>query len=464
MAGREELINLYIEKNETPNAPNPYVMLPTPGYATVVTVAEGPIRGTVTADGRDFFVAGFAFYELNADDTATLRGTLAADTNPATLCWNGPAGGQLFLTSGDVGYNYDLATNTLTTVLLSGATMGSFLDGFFLALDAATGTLQISDLLDGLVWDPTQIAQRTQGADPWICMTVIHTEIWLIGSRTGEVWQNVGAFPFPFAPIQGAYFEQGIAAPFSAIRDVAPLLWVSENAQGGRMLLIANGYDGTRVSTHGVENPLESYTAAQIAAAQAMGFQIGGHTFYQVNFSDASTWVFDVTEGAWGRWLHWDHATSTWQTSRVMNHLYTGGRHLVGDTATGTLYEMSSTVFTDVSGSIMLRERMPARLANAEQDRIYVSEIQLVCDVGVGLSGTGPNADPMAMLQTSRDAGRTWTPERWSSLGPIGAYDTRVKWTRCGQARNRVDRFRFSAAVPFRVSAAVIRFDEESAA
>ncbi|MES2531837.1 MAG: hypothetical protein V4636_12425 [Pseudomonadota bacterium] len=455
MAARERLINLYIEKNETPNAPTSYCLLPTPGFTAVVTVAEGPIRGTGTAGTRTFFVAGFALYELNSDDTATLRGTLAADANPATLCWNGPAGDQLFITSGDLGYILDIASNVLSTVLLSGAAMGSFLDGFFLALDAATGTLQISDLLDGLVWDPSQIAQRTQGADPWVCLTVIHTEIWLMGSLTSEVWQNVGAFPFPFAPIQGAFLEQGIAAPFSATRDVAPLLWVNQNVQGARMILIAEGYDGRRISTHGVEAPIGTYDEADVAAAQSMGFQIGGHTFYAVTFPDAGTWLYDVTEGAWSEWLFWNHATSTWEPARVMHHLYVGGRHLVGDTATGTIHEMSLTVYTDVDGEILLRERMPPRVSD-DQKWISIPEIQLVCDVGVGLSGSGPNADPQAMLQTSRDAGRTWGTERWASLGPIGAYNTRVRWLRCGQARNRQDRFRFSAAVPFRVSDAVV--------
>ncbi len=60
------------------------------------------------------------------------------------------------------------------------------------------------------------------------------------------------------------------------------------------------------------------------------------------------------------------------------------------------------------------------------------------------------------MLQTSRDAGKTWGPERWASMGRLGAYATRVFWTQCGQARNRVDRFVFSAAVPIKITGAEI--------
>jgi len=32
MAVSERLVNLMIEKNETPNAPSPYCLLPTPGF------------------------------------------------------------------------------------------------------------------------------------------------------------------------------------------------------------------------------------------------------------------------------------------------------------------------------------------------------------------------------------------------------------------------------------------------
>jgi hypothetical protein len=54
------------------------------------------------------------------------------------------------------------------------------------------------------------------------------------------------------------------------------------------------------------------------------------------------------------------------------------------------------------------------------------------------------------MRQTSKDGGQTWSNEQWASAGPIGAYDTRVRWTQCGQARNRVDRFIDTDPVPSR--------------
>jgi hypothetical protein len=186
-----------------------------------------------------------------------------------------------------------------------------------------------------------------------------------------------------------------------------------------------------------------------------MGFQLGGHTFYSLTFPNHGTWLYDTTSGAWSEWLYWNHLTSTWEPIRIGNHVHVGGRHIVGDRATGTLYRMGLDVFTDVDGEPIRRMRQPERLAD-NQKWITVSSIQLVMDVGIGLSGSAQGSDPQVMLRTSRDGGRTWSPERWASAGPIGAYNTRVRWLRCGQARNRVDQFTFTDPVPFRVSDAVL--------
>ena len=463
MADSEELFNLFPQ--HTGNPQNPVCYLGTPGFAEINRVSEGPIRGSCIAGTITYFVSGYAFYSYNSvTDTATLRGTVVADGNPATLCWNGVAGDQLFITSGDHGYCYEITADTLTEVLTSGATMGAYLDGFFLALDAATGTLQISDLLDGQTWDPTQIAQRSDAADPWVCMTVIRAEIWLIGNRTGCVWFNAGTFPFPFEMIPNAKFEQGIVAPFSATRDIAPLVWVSSNAQGSRQVLIAQGYNGVPISSTALVNALQSYTV--VSDATSMNFQIQNQTWVVLTFpTEDVTWAWNG-EG-WFRLAYWNTRTSTWEAWRVRTHVFTSdGVHFMGDRASGVFYRMSMALGTEVDGALIRRLRQPPRVSAPGQVRFTVPSIQLVMDVGVGvlpasddLPDYSPNSNPQAMLQTSRDAGKTWGAERWADIGKIGEYNTRVFWTQCGQARNRSDRFVFTSAAPIRIADAEIEIN-----
>jgi len=456
MADQERLINLILEKNESPAAPNPFVILPAPGFTQVTLVEQAPIRGMAAIGSRCFFVAGQALYELLSTGVPILRGNVAFDANPATLCWNGPNAHLMFITAGGVGYGYDLNTNILTTVLASGATMGAFLSNRFLALDANTATLQASDLLS-TTFNPTMIAQRSAAADPWISMTVIHNEIWLWGNRTGEVWYDAGASPFPFEPIPGAFFEQGIEAPFSATRSGSPLFWLGQNEQGARVIWQANGYQPQRVSTFGIEQVLKQ--ASTVADGMSFTYQQDGHLFYVPVFPTANqSFHYDVSLGpaGWGERLYWNRMTSSWQALRVASHCYAFGKHLVGDRNTGGIYEMRTDLYTDVDGAGMRRMRQPPRLSQ-NQLRVFYNRLQLVMDVGIGLS-TGQGSDPQVMLKSSNDGGRTFGNERWTSAGPIGTYGTRVKWEQLGSARNRVDQITFSDPVPFRIVDADLQF------
>jgi hypothetical protein len=69
-----------------------------------------------------------------------------------------------------------------------------------------------------------------------------------------------------------------------------------------------------------------------------------------------------------------------------------------------------------------------------------------VFEQGVGLI-TGQGSDPQVMLQFSDDGGRTWSSERWRSLGRIGEYRTRTRWLRNGSARDRIYRYAMSDPV-----------------
>lgn len=464
MASTERMVNWQLERNDAPNASTPVCMVPTPGFTEIAEVSQAPIRGMFTVPDiaeRVFFVAGYALYELTYDTvtgdfSTTLRGTVSADRNPVTFAWNGPNGGHMFLTSGDIGYGYVLATNTQSTVLGSGATSCGFLGNRFLVLDATTSTLQASDLLS-LTFDPTMIAERSLAPDPWIAMSVVNSDIWLGGSRTMEVWQDTGAFPFPFEPIPGAFLEQGVAAPFSMTRGVSPMTWIGSNLDGARVVWQANGYQPQRISTHGIEQQLARMTT--VSDAFTFTYQDRGHLFSVLTFPEANrTFHYDVAMGpaGWGERGFWDVQTAQFDALRVGCHCYAFGKHLVGDTMTGQIYEMSADVYTDVDGAGVRRLRRPPRLS-VENKRVNYHRVELIADVGVGLI-TGQGSDPQIMLRTSGDAGKTWGQEQWRSAGAIGAYGTRIFWGPCGQQRQRVDEFTVTDPVPFRIVEATVEF------
>lgn len=452
MADSEKLVNLYAQPTESASAPVPWVLVPTPGYRTLATVAQAPGRANFSENGRNFFVSGFAFYEYTAAGVTTLRGTVLADANPATITGNGDAGRQLFITSGDRGYCYDLGTNTLTQVLASGARMGAFLDGRFLALDTTTSTLQASDLLNGLVWNPLMIAQRTAGSDKWQAMYVVNRLIYLLGSATSEVWYNAGASPFPFAPIQEAFSQFGIAATFSGAVDTS-LTFLGQNANGRGIVYRMQGYTPQRVSTHAVDVAIQSYSRMDDAVAGITQQQ--GRPVYVLTFPTADqTHAFDEGTTLWHDRMYWDPTTATAHASRSMFFASLPTLSVSCDRLTGALLVIDPAVYTEADGHLIQHIREAPRLS-ANQRRFTVDELQLVCDVGVGLT-TGQGSDPQVMLQVSKDGGKTFGHERWTTLGKMGAFGTRVRWPMLGQARNFVPRIMVTDPVPFRIAEALI--------
>lgn len=445
-ADSERCINLYPEVMESGGAAQPSALYPCPGFETFAEFPEGPIRGMFAQDGRCFAVVGFKFYELFSDQTYTEHGEVAVDGNPATISSSGDAGGELFITSGDNGYIFTLSTNAFSASVLTGVTMGAYLDGYFLALDANTSTLKVSDLLDGTTWDPTQVAQRTQGSDKWQAMVVNYSYIWLWGSQTTEVWQNLGTFPFPFAPVPNGFLTNGTAAAFSAANLGTSVIWLQANTQGDAMVLRSDGLSGVRISTHAVEFAIQGYT--QVSDAVAMTYQDQGHEFYLLTFPSANvTWVYDSSTNTWHQRGFWNAPMNRFDAYRPLFHVQAFNEHLVGDRLTGTVYTMSNDVYTDVDGAGIRRLRACPHVVRDQRWVAYPQMIVLM-QTGIGLSGSGQGSNPTCMLRYSNDAGQTWSNEQVTSAGRQGEYATRVLFNRLGQSRGGRRVFEWSATAP----------------
>lgn len=456
LANAERLINWYQEAVDSPAAPTGFALYPTPGFQSFLTVADVDWRGLFRMAGRTFAVVGSGFYELFADGTSIKRGSVTQDANPATISYNGTAGGQLFITSGGNGYCYVLSTNTLSTVLGGEATMGGMLNARFLAFNKVNGRVRFSALNDGTTWGANDYFSRTLAPDPWQAMVISPPEIWLIGEQTGEVWYDTGAFPQPFAPIPGAFFKHGTQAPFSVTVAGDYIAWLSRSAGGTGQIVAARGYTPQAISTFAVETALAGYArTSTLADCEVLTYADQGHLFACFSFPSAGgTWVCDLANNmAWHERLTWNATLGRWGVWGPRVHTYAFDRHLVGMRGTSNaVATMDVTYGSDLSGGVIRRLRVPPPLWAASRQRIQVHRLGLMVETGLGLvSGQGSN--PQVMLRTSRD-GRTWSAERTASAGAMGAYGTRVFWTRLGSSDKLfVPEITVTDPIPWRLSA-----------
>ncbi|HEX6038916.1 packaged DNA stabilization protein [Longimicrobium sp.] len=440
-ADQEDTINLYVEKLQSEGATHKFALLPFGGVeslATLDTSGAGRAHWFEDSEQREFAVIGSSLVEIDRFGALTSRGTVAVDANPATICSNGAVGGQLFITSGGNGYCYDLGTNTLTqvTALDGKATQGEFLDDWFFALDANTGTLYRSDLLDGLTWTTgTNFVQRSLAPDPWIAMKRLNRLMYLFGAVTSEVWYDAGTTPFPLAPHPSGLMSLGVAAPFSVARSNDELLWVGASDLGAGSVQRASGFQPQPVATYPIEMAIGGY--ATISDAVADTYTDQGHRFVQFTFPSAGvTWVYNATSDTWtkrGTWISEDGAFTHW---RPRWHVYAYGEHRWLDGETPVVYRATPDLTLDVDSRPIRYVRRAPALTN-ENERVFYSSVEAELERGVGTT-TGQGENPQVMLRISNDGGKTWGPEMWRSAGKIGEYGKRVRWNRMGAARRRV--------------------------
>ncbi len=348
-AGSERTVNWMVYLPDgTPKSPA--WLCPTPGTELFVGLGAAPVRALFYQDGRCFAIGGNAFFEVLANQTLIFRGNLAVDGRPATICSNGTAGHQLFIVSGSLGYIFDLITDSLTQILAPGfpypAAMGAFCDGYFLVLKRNSIQFNISALFDGLAWDALDVAQVSQSSDNIQALWMNHRDVWLFGSKTTEVWSDIGDPNFPFAPIPGALIMQGTAAAFAPAMVDNTLFWLGANEQGDRVVYRANGYTPQRVSDAGLEFRLTEYP--RVDDAIGWTYQQDGHPFYVLYLPTAPThssfdhvqFAYDVSTGVWHERAVWDQTYERWTPFRCRAHTFAFGRHLIGDPYSNAVYRM----------------------------------------------------------------------------------------------------------------------------
>ena len=429
----EDLINRYPEVTASPGtrARAPLILRRTPGLVLFATAGNGPLRTMFYQDGRCFCVSGSEFYEISAAGTATLIGTVATNANPAQISSNGTAGNQLRIISGGLGYTYNRSTSTFAQItdaqFPSNVVMGGFIDTYFIVLAYDTRSVQWSTSEDGTNWSATDVFEKSQTSDNIRAMIIDRRLVYLLGSKTTEVWGNTGDTNQTFAPVQDI-IQHGIGSPWSAVPINNTIAWLGEDEHGAGQAWAIQGFTPTRFSNDAVEARWRAY--GSLRSAYAHGYTEEGHSFYQVTFPQKATWVYDFATGMWHQRLRLVEGEFEPHLARC--HAWAFDMHLVGSRVDGKIYQQSLDVYDDAGDPIRWVRRSPHLFGRKP---ITVNAFRLQCSTGIGLT-TGQGSDPQYMFRYSIDKGNTWSDELQESPGAIGEYDTIVQWNRLGQAED----------------------------
>jgi len=345
----ERTVNWFQEiATGTPKSPT--WLVPTPGLDPFVSLGAGPVRALFAEEGRCFAVGGGNFYEILASQNVVFRGVVGNDGYPASISSNGSDGHQLFIVSNGDGFIFDLGVNNFAAIVDTGfprpCRMGAFIDGYFLALQTGTDRFQISALENGFLWDPLDVAQVSQTSGSVRALVALHREVWLLGPSQTTVWADIGDPDFPFAPVPGAFIQQGIGSPFGWTVVNNELYWHGQNEDGGRVAWVGRGYTPQRISTHAVEQAWAEVPTLQDTICWS--YQDRGHFFVCFYIPAAeTTWVYDTATQAWHERSLWDPTALVWTPHLARCHAFAFDKHLVGDRSSPAVYHLDADTFTD---------------------------------------------------------------------------------------------------------------------
>lgn len=420
-----------------------------PGLRLLTTIGNSPIRGLWAYGGFMYVVSGSQLYKVTTSYSATLIGAVSG-TGPVSMVDNGT---QLFVACNGPSYIYNATTNAFAQITdpdFPGAVTVGYLDGYFVFNEPNSQKIWITSLLDGLSVDPLDFASAEGSPDGVVGIIIDHREVWVLGTNSVEVWYDAGTQGFPLERIQGAFNEIGCVAPYSIAKADNGIFWLGQDARGQGIVYRANGYTGTRISTHAVEWHIQQY--GNLSDAIAYTYQQDGHTFYVLIFPSANTtWVYDASTQAWHERAGFVNGSFTRHRSNCQ--VAFNNEIVVGDYVNGKVYAFDLDVYAD-DGQIQRWYRTWRALPTGQNNlkRTAQHTLQLDCETGVGIN-LGQGSDPQVMLRWSDDAGHTWSNEHWSGMGEIGRYGKRVFWRRLGMTLKLRDRvYEISGTDPVKVA------------
>jgi hypothetical protein len=435
----------------------------TPGLVAAFTASAAsltfPARGFLGTQDNLYLVNYNKFQAFDSSGTAvSSAATIATAAGSVSMAYS-PT--QVMLVDGNAAYYYTIATGVTAAVgsfTATGAKTITFVAGFFVSEQPGTQKFWVSNAYDGSTWNALAFATASSDSDNILAVDNLNGNLLLFMQQGMEFWQNTGATPEPFAPILSASNRFGLAAIFSRAHVGESLIFLAQSPEGQIQFAKATGYSVKVISDPDIESIINGFSKFDDAVAYS--YQVDSHPFYQVSFpTEDRSFLYDLSTDLWSDVQTGASIVPTRHRGGLS--AFCNGQTFVADYATNQVYTIDPNTYTD-NGEIIAREVI-TRHVLSNFNRIRISALYLDMETGVGLQ-SGQGSSPMVMLQYSKDNGRTWSAERWASLGQVGQYMTRVIWRRFGSTRDAVFKIRMTDPVKFVITEGAMKLSTSQVA
>ncbi len=422
----------------------------TPGISLFATAGLKPRRGERVMNEIPYVVTGNLFYRVNSDGTTTSLGTITG-TGKVSIADNGT---QLcIVVPGSTGYIYTVAGGLVTitdvdfTTTLGPSQQVVHKDGYFIhynnTASVSTGIIFfISNLRDGLVYDPLDFGTAEVDPDKITGIHVSRNQLYVCGTETIEPFQSIpvsvtGLFPFQRVP--GGVIPKGVKSRFS-LQDFDNSFLFFGGGHNEKPTVWRIGASPQKISTAAIDKIISDHTDSEQDNVYITTYAEDGGFFANVHFKNRVL-TYDAAASALMEKPIWFERRSKdtegrqviWRVAGIMKAY---GVTLVTDNQSGKIGKLDIDTYTEYGVSI--KRVVATQPFSSMGNPVSFSEMELSCESGTATAGL----DPHITREYSDDGGYTFGNRTKRSLGKQGQYKIRQVWRREGQSRNtRVYRF-----------------------
>lgn len=437
----QRCINWFPVLPQTANAGSPINLFHTPGQLSFTTLG-GINRGQHEMGEINFAVNSNTLFQVNENKSKVSIGTIEG-SGIVSMADNGTK--LVIVVPGGKSYVYDGTDLVeITDIDFRTSDTVSFKDGFFIFTASDGSVFFNSALNDPLNFRALDFGTAEINPDRIVASIVVHNELFIIGTETIELFQNIGGADFPFQRIQGANIQKGAHAKFGIVGLDETFAFVGGGFnEKSAIYQVADSTRAIKISTQAIDNSIQKYTKEEISNCIAMtyfdrGSQIALFTF-ESDRIPSKTFAYNATTSILSGIPIW----SEFQTGLTDNRWNVNSISLVygkllAGTTEGEIVELDHNTYTDLGQTI--KRQFTSGPFSFEEAPLFAPKIILWMEAGIGTT-LGQGSNPSVSMDSSFD-GKTFGNDRVRKIGKIGKFGQQTVWKRNGrQAVFRVNRF-----------------------
>lgn len=409
----ERLVNCYAEIAEG-GARSQVVLRSALGYdeTSFADLNNKVVRAVHVADGKIWVVASGRLFEIQSTG-ATFNRAAVLDDAETIISDND---GKIIIVSGDAYQVWDgAAMQTPGSGAFAAVGSAAFIDQYTVLSQSNGRLVEWLTLADPLTRNALNVKAKEGETDNVRRVISSSGYLWVLGEQSTEIWVNTGqANQDAFDRLPGAVIQQGVKNKVLCDEFEDNLFIVGEDD----VAYVSSGTGFRPVSTPAVNKALAAATPTQ-----TFFYEDRGHKFWCIRFEDSPAWCFDLTTGDWHERAT-GATTNAWEivsTFRAFNKWF-------AITALGVIYELKRA---NKDGATAMRREAVSRPLESDGDQFSLDVVEF--RVANGFADVGRDVTIMASL--SKDGGSTFGLERTKTIGGIGEYGRRGRFTSWGTSR-----------------------------